>query len=275
MQSALSIPGERTLVWVLVGFASACSGDDAPGPDAGLADAGRRDAGEADAGADAAGPRDAGTDATPLDGGRACVGPDVLGPLQFFLDQLSGSGGSLADWAAADELTGFVMAPGLPQPPGIALHQSELGEACSAPFVSDEVCSGRSPPFSCMSYECSGMGAGWITRLRTQPVDTGDWAFEDARVATSWVDGADRVTFVIASTGSGPGDRDWSCTGSGFAARSELQVTVELPALHDEGPTTLEYRATAALREGELRIGTRVVATVDAAGTLVAETGCP
>jgi hypothetical protein len=261
-------------------LASACS-DPAEVRDAAVADTGIIDSGAEDAGAVDAAIEDAGSeddDAGPLSdaGGEACVGPDVLAPFQFFIEQLTSTSPSLADWAAANELTAFLMTPGLPHPPGVSLQQSELSGPCTERFVSEEVCAGRARPYSCSSYECTGSGAGWIARMRTEPVDAGGWRFEEARVATSWSTPG-LVTFEIASRGTGPGGRDWSCTGSGSARVDSLDVQLLLPDLDPAGPATFSYSITAApvVREGELRFGDRVVATVDPTGTLVAATDCP
>jgi hypothetical protein len=202
-----------------------------------------------------------------------CPSAEVLAAIDQHAHDLVATAGLLAGHPGPSEANGFLLAPGLPSPPAIsAVFAGPLIMPCSAPLSYDPYCEeGR-----CSQIECTGEGAGWIMHFWLQPASmSGDWDFDDVTVDSLWIDGNPGLTFDIATVSTGPDGVDMSMTGNGEMDLGGMTVTETFPALHDAGPTTLEYTDDAAGFSGQLTIADVVVATVDAGGHLVPTGECP
>jgi hypothetical protein len=206
------------------------------------------------------------------DTGDGCLPPEIFAAIDQHAHDLAVTAGFLATHPSASEVTGFMLAPALPEPPALAAQfAGPLIMTCSEPLLYDEFCEeGR-----CSQIECTGQGAGWINHMWIEPAIDGDpWSFEEVHIHQMW-SGGDGITFDIETIASGPGGADMSLTGAGVMDTGGMSVLETFPALHRAGPTVLEYADDAGGYSGQLTIADVVVAEVDALGHLVPTGDCP
>lgn len=203
----------------------------------------------------------------------ACVPTDVFTAIERHALDLVGTAGLLAGHPSEAEVTGFLLAPGLPAPPALsASFAGPLVMTCSEPLVYDRFCEeGR-----CSQIECTGLGAGWRHHLWLEaPVQSDGWAIEEVDVSIVWEEGATGTWFSIATTGSGPEETDMTMTAAGLMDVDELVFAEEFPGLHPAGVTRLAYTDDSTGYRGQLSIGDVVVAEVDVTGGLTPTGDCP
>lgn len=233
--------------------------EDDAGPDGGPAG----DAGDVGAGAGDGG-----------EGGTtACVTAEVLAVLEEHVADLELAASRLAGHASDREATGFLLAPGL-DPGIVAQFAGPLIAACEGPSFYVETCDGT----FCGQIECTGRGTGWAYhswRDATPVVQENGWRFEEARVVTTWEEGADEITFTLQSTATSAGGADWSVTGSGRMGPAAVEATAELPSLFPAGPATLTLSVTPAAHEGTLSVAGAPLATLEEDGTFTTTAPCP
>lgn len=203
----------------------------------------------------------------------ACLPTDVFMALDRHVLDLVGTAGALAGHPSESEVTGFLLAPGLPTPPALsASFAGPLVMTCSEPLVYDSFCEeGR-----CSQIECTGRGAGWRNHLwLEEPVQSDGWTIEGVDVSIVWEDGATDTWFSITTTAIGPEETDMTMTGAGVMDVDELVFSEQFPGLHPAGVTRLAYTDDATGYRGQLSIDDVVVAEVDAMGSLVPTGDCP
>ena len=203
--------------------------------------------------------------------GDGCLPPEIFVAIDQHAHDLVASADLLATHPSENEVTGFLSAPGLPEPPALAASfAGPLVMTCSDPLLYDEFCEeGR-----CSQIECTGRGPGWINHVWVEPALAGEWTFEEVHVHLRW-SGGTGTAFDITTTSTAPGGVDVSLTGEGTMDVDAMSVIETFPAMHDAGPTVLEYADDAAGFSGQLTIADVVVADVDVAGHLVPTGDCP
>lgn len=253
---------------VVAGGADADTRDGADVPAAGdvVAEDASGDGAAVDAGGDAPEGKDGG-------GGAACVTEEVLAVLEQHIADLNEAASRLAGHGSDREAVGFLLVPGLD--PGIlATFAGPLVAACDGAFFYDATCDGT----FCGQIECTGRGAGWAHYhwLDATPVDQANgWRFEEARVVTTWEEGAEEVSFTLESSATDPGGADWTLTGSGVMGPDSIEFSEDLPALLAAGAATLTVAAAPDRHSGALTVGGVEVATLTEDGALAATLPCP
>jgi hypothetical protein len=203
----------------------------------------------------------------------ACLPTDVFTALDRHLLDLASTAGALAGHPSESEVTGFLLAPGLPTPPALfASFAGPLVMTCSEPLVYDSFCEeGR-----CSQIECTGRGAGWGHHLwLEEPVPSDGWVIEAVDVSIVWEEAATETWFSISTTAIGPEETDMTMTGAGLMGDDALVFSEQFPGLHRAGVTRLAYTDDATGHRGQLSIDDVVVAEVDATGSLVPTGDCP
>lgn len=203
--------------------------------------------------------------------GDGCLPADVFAAIDQHAHDLVSTADLLATHPSEAEVTGFMLAPGLPEPPALAASfAGPLVMTCSQPLLYDEFCEeGR-----CMQIECTGEGSGWINHVWVEPAIAGEWSFDEVHLHLHW-SGGSGVTFDIETTSTGPGGEDMSLVGTGEMDVANMSVIETFPALHVAGDTVLEYADDVGGFSGQLTIADVVVAEVDAAGHLEPTGDCP
>ena len=203
--------------------------------------------------------------------GDGCLPPDIFAAIDQHAHDLVSTADLLATHPSQAEVTGFMLAPGLPEPPALAASfAGPLVMTCSEPLLYDEFCEeGR-----CMQIECTGDGPGWINHVWVEPAIAGEWSFDEVHLHLHW-SGGSGVTFDITTTSTGPGGEDMSLVGTGEMDVASMSVIETFPALHVAGDTVLEYADDVGGFSGQLTIADVVVAEVDAAGHLEPTGDCP
>lgn len=207
------------------------------------------------------------------EGRTACLPTDVFTAIDRHVLDLASAAGALAGHASEAEVTGFLLAPGLPAPPALfASFAGPLVMTCSEPLVYESFCEeGR-----CSQIECTGRGAGWRNHLWIEdPVQSEGWAIEEVDVSIIWEDGATDTWFSIATTAIGPEETDMTMSAAGVMDIDELVFSEQFPGLHPAGVTRLAYTDDATGHRGQLSIDDVVVAEVDVAGGLTPTGDCP
>lgn len=203
----------------------------------------------------------------------ACLPAEVVDALELHVLELSATAGLLAGHPSADEVTGFLLAPGLASPPAFpAAFAGPLVMPCDEPLFYAPFCEeGR-----CSQIECTGLGAGWRNHIAIdRPVSTGRWFFEAAEVVIEWQEGATGVGFDIITEARGPAGANVSMIAAGRMDEDEVRLLATFPALHRAGATTFEFVDDAAGYRGQLAIDDVVVAELDAAARLRPTGDCP
>jgi len=203
--------------------------------------------------------------------GEGCLPPAVFAAIDQHAHDLASTAGLLAGQPSEVEATGFMLAPGLPEPPALSGSFASLFMICAEPVLFDEYCEeGR-----CSQLECTGKGASWINHLWVEPalVEEG-WSFEEVLVNLRWMGGTG-VLFDIETMSSGPGGEDISMSGVGEMDVDGMSVTETFPSVHPAGETVLEYADDGGGYSGQLTIADVVVAMVDVGGHLVPTGACP
>jgi hypothetical protein len=196
----------------------------------------------------------------------------VLAAIDQHAHDLVASADLLATHPSEAEVTGFLRAPGLPEPPALtAQYAGPLIMPCSDPLVYEAFCEeGR-----CSQIECTGQGAGWLNHLWIEPALPGEpFAFEEVHLHLRW-SGGTGTTFDITTTSTGPDGIDMSMTADGTMDVDELAVVETYPAIHPAGEAVLTYGDDAAGFSGNLTIADIVVAEVDVGGHLSPTGDCP
>jgi hypothetical protein len=231
-------------------------------------------AGSSSGAADTTGAASSSGDESSSSGGMAeeCLAPEVFAAIDQHAHDLDATAGLLAGHPSSNEVTGFMLAPGLPEPP--ALPSSFAGPLimmCSDPLVYDEFCEeGR-----CMQIECTGEGSAWINHVWIEPAIDGDpWSFDEVHLHLHW-SGGTGTSIDITTTSIGPGGVDMSLTGEGEMDVDSMTVTETFAALHPAGITVFEYANDAVGYSGQLTIADVIVAEVDDAGHLAWTGDCP
>lgn len=203
--------------------------------------------------------------------GDGCLPPEIFAAIDQHAHDLVASADLLATHPSENEVTAFLSAPGLPEPPAlVASFAGPLVMTCSDPLLYDEFCEeGR-----CSQIECTGQGPGWINHVWVEPALAGEWTFDEVHVHLRWTGGTG-TAFDITTTSTAPGGEDVSLTGEGMMDVDAMSVIETFPAVHAAGPTVLEYADDAAGFSGQLTIADVVVADVDVAGHLVPTGDCP
>lgn len=200
-----------------------------------------------------------------------CLPPEIFAAIDQHAHDLAATADLLATHPSQNEVTGFLLAPGLPEPPALAASfAGPLVMTCSDPLLYDEFCEeGR-----CAQIECTGEGAGWINHVWVEPAIVGDWSFDEVHIHVRW-SGGTGASFDIVTTSTAPGGEDVSLMGDGTMDIDGMSVVETLALVHPAGPTVLEYADDAGGFTGQLTIADVVVAEVDAAGHLVPTGTCP
>lgn len=200
-----------------------------------------------------------------------CLPPEIFAAIDQHAHDVNATASLLATHGSQNEVTGFLLAPGLPAPPALPGSFAGLFMPCSEAVLFDEFCQeGR-----CSQLECTGQGAGWIHHLWIDPAIADDrWSFDDVHVDLQW-SGDGSTTFAITTTATGPMGTNLSLTGAGAMDDDSMSVVETFPALHVAGDAVLEYAEDAGGYSGQLTIADVVVATVDAAGHLEPTGDCP
>ena len=203
--------------------------------------------------------------------GDGCLPPEVFAAIDQHAHDLVSTAELLASHPSENEVTGFLLAPGLPEPPSLtASFAGPLVMTCSDPLLYDEFCEeGR-----CMQIECTGQGPGWINHVWVEPAIAGEWSFDEVHLHLNW-SGGSGVTFDITTTSTAPGGEDMSLVGAGEMDVASMSVIETFPALHVAGDTVLEYADDVGGFSGQLTIADVVVAEVDVAGHLEPTGECP
>lgn len=203
--------------------------------------------------------------------GDGCLPPEVFAAIDQHAHDLAATASLLADHPSTNEVTGFLLAPGLPDPPAIAAQFASLFMPCTDVVLYEAYCeSGR-----CSQIECTGEGSAWRNHMWIEPaIDDDPWSFEEVHLHQSW-SGGTGIGFDITTISTGPDGTDMSLTGSGEMDVSSMYFTETFPALHPAGLSVLEYAEDAIGYSGQLTIVDTVVAEVDDLGHLVSTGECP
>jgi hypothetical protein len=203
--------------------------------------------------------------------GLECLPPMILAAIDQHAHDLAATASLLATHPSTNEVTGFLLAPGLPDPPALPASFAGLFMPCSDPTMFTEYCEmGR-----CSQIECTGEGSAWIHHLWLEmPLSEDPWAFDEVDVWLHW-SGGDGVNFDIETSQMGPGGVDVSLVGAGEMGVDSMSVSETFDSLHDAGDAVLEYAEDPAGYSGQLTIAGVVVAEVDAGGHLVPTGDCP
>jgi|GEM_PF-4403270 len=156
-----------------------------------------------------------------------CLSEDIIAALDEHLEDIHLSGDFLRGHPYEREATLFLLAPGLPKPPGSFAMFATLFEECSAATLFDQYCADG----YCSQLECTGQGAGWIAHIWLEPVPlmSGGWSFASVRVENAWMDGAMGSTFTIVAEITGPEGADFSFTGSGTLDPDAVKILETFP----------------------------------------------
>jgi hypothetical protein len=200
-----------------------------------------------------------------------CLPPEIFAAIDQHAHDLAATADLLATHPSQNEVTGFLLAPGLPDPPALPASFAGLFMPCSDPTMFTEYCEmGR-----CSQIECTGEGSAWIHHLWLEmPLSEDPWAFDEVDVWLHW-SGGDGVNFDIETSQMGPGGVDVSLVGAGEMGVDSMSVSETFDSLHDAGDAVLEYAEDPAGYSGQLTIAGVVVAEVDAGGHLVPTGDCP
>jgi hypothetical protein len=203
--------------------------------------------------------------------GDGCLPPEVFAAIDQHAHDLAITASLLADHPSTNEVTGFLLAPGLSDPPALPSQFASLFMPCSDVVLYEPYCeSGR-----CSQIECTGEGSAWINHMWIEPAIDGDpWSFEEVHLHQSW-SGGTGIGFDITTISTGPDGTDMSLTGSGEMDVSSMYFTETFPALHPAGLSVFEYAEDAIGYSGQLTIVDTVVAEVDDLGHLVSTGECP
>jgi len=218
---------------------------------------------------------DAGTTGEPGDM-VACLPVQVFAALDEHVHDLAHTADLLTGHTMATEPAGFLLAPGLPTPPAVALDFAEavtmpcLGEA-TFPTVCD---TGR-----CLAVHCTGQGGSWLTTNWIEPAippAPNQWSFDQVLTTVGWTEGDLVVEFSIATIAVTPEGRDASMLAYGaMNDQGELFVAERYPALSEVGPLELVYSEDDGQFVGTLRVGEVTVAEFDGQGHLAPTGECP
>lgn len=205
-------------------------------------------------------------------GSAECLPPDVLALLDDHLTDVIAAGGLLASHPSEFEATSFLLAAGLPEPPGLVGAFASLFIQCADPGFFDPYCVDG----HCTRIECTGGGPGWVNHAYLEgALFEGDgFSFSKVEVDNTWGPGDAGTTFTIAVTGTGPLNRDWSVNGTGSLLPSVVTLSEEYPALLGTGAATLSYDSAAATKGG-LTLGGVAIAEIGADDHLVSTGNCP
>jgi hypothetical protein len=199
------------------------------------------------------------------DGGdeTGCLEPATLTTLDMHIELMRAVAAMLAGHPGEREATGFFIFPEL-DVQRVAVYAGPLVETCSTAMSYDEYCEEDD---LCSQIECTGEGAGWIMHFRlAQPA--GDYT--SATVDVSWLDAATGVTFETASSAGA-----WSVTGDGAMDTTMSMTHESYPSLLAAGTIEVMVSDTSeGVHTGSVTVGGEAIATVDAAGRLVAAGAC-
>lgn len=202
-----------------------------------------------------------------------CPTEAQLAVLAAFLEDFDASVGLLAGHPSAAEVTGFLLAPALPKPPGVAgFFAGPLIAPCAEPSMFDPFCQeGR-----CSRIECTGDGAGWINHvyLDEAPLEAGEDVFEEVTLDNAWSDGADTTALSLEVRATDGDGLSWDLSATGTLGPDAGTLVVVFPALF-EAEATLEYGTDRTGHTGSLEIGGHLVATVPPDGGLEPVADCP
>ncbi len=201
-----------------------------------------------------------------------CVPADVLSELNEFLTTFGQAAALLAGHPGPSEAAGFYLAPGLPEPPAVvATFAGPLIMVCSDPLLYDPYCEQG----HCSRIECTGDGAGWDFHFYLDgPFQSDDFSFSQLDIDHHWADGAAGTTFDFALAATGPADRVWDAIGTGALDLESGALELTFPDLLGHA-ALLTYLSARSGDEGALVVDAVTVATVNAAGQLVATGDCP
>jgi hypothetical protein len=203
---------------------------------------------------------------------ESCLPDEIFDAIDQHAHDLVATAALLATHPSEAEVTSFLLAPGLPDPPALAAQfAGPLIMTCSDPLLYDEFCEmGR-----CSQIECTGEGSSWISHVWLEPAIVDEpWSFEEVHIHLHW-SGGTGTTFDIETMATAPGGEDVSLVGTGVMDLDSMSVTETFAALHPAGDTVLEYADDAGGYSGQLTIADVVVAEVDAAGHLEPTGDCP
>ena len=200
-----------------------------------------------------------------------CLPPVIFAAIDQHAHDLAATAGLLAMHPSANEVSGFLLAPGLPNPPALPASFAGLFMPCTDPTTFTEFCEmGR-----CSQIECTGEGSSWTHHVWLEdPIRAQEWAFEAVDIRLYWT-GSTGITFDIETTQTGPAGEAVSLVGAGEMDVASMSVSETFPSLHVAGDTVLDYAEDAGGHSGQLTIAGVVVAEVDGAGHLVPTGDCP
>lgn len=206
----------------------------------------------------------------------ACLPVYVFAALDEHMHELAHTADLFTGHTMATEPAGFILAPGLPTPPAIAIDFADaVTMPCFAEASFPTVCdTGR-----CLAVHCTGDGASWMTTNWIEPAIppvTDHWSFDQALVTVAWTEGDLGVEFSIATIAATPDGHDASMLAYGAMNHDgELFVAERFPDLHDDGLVELVYVEDDGQYAGMMRIADVVVADVDSQGHLAPTGECP
>lgn len=203
---------------------------------------------------------------------EGCLPAEVFTALDQHMHDMDATAGLLAGHPSQGEVTGFLLAPGLPTPPAYPATFAGLFMPCMEPVLYDPYCESG----GCSQIECTGSGAGWIEHVYLdEAFEDGDWTFAEVHIHLRWNDGATGTFIDLTTVSAGPDGIDMSMTADGLMDAEDFTVLETFPNMHEAGETALEYTHDDMGYSGTLTIAGVVAAEVDAAGHLVETGDCP
>jgi hypothetical protein len=207
--------------------------------------------------------------------GATCLPADVLEVLQTHLDDMSASAQYLAGHAGAQEATALLLAPGMPNPPGISgLYATLIGPCTDGePSEYDPYCDQG----TCSQIGCTGEGAGWtMTTWLDEPYEGEGFSITSVEIVNTWTEGDPGTTITIAVEATGPEDRDWSFVGTGALDEDGVSLAYAFDAWVAGRAAAMDWSVTTEGTIGEITAGDVVVATIGGADEHFELTGaCP